>query len=38
VGIHRRDIKPATTLVEVSKLIEPEILVEIEALAIVEKA
>jgi enamine deaminase RidA (YjgF/YER057c/UK114 family) len=30
------DIRPATTMVEVSKLIEPEILVEIEALAIVE--
>jgi len=31
-------IKPATTMVEVSKLIEPEILVEIEALAIVNSA
>ncbi len=38
MGINCRDIKPATTMVEVSKLIEPEILVEIEALAIVEKA
>ena len=28
-------IKPATTMVEVSKLIDPEILVEIEATAIV---
>lgn len=31
-----KDIKPATTMVEVSKLIEPEILVEIEADAIIE--
>ena len=31
-----RDIRPATTLVEVSRLIAPEMLVEIEADAIVE--
>jgi len=35
-GEYFRDVKPATTMVEVSKLIEPEILVEIEALAIIE--
>jgi len=34
-GEYFKNIKPATTMVEVSKLIEPEILVEIEALAIV---
>lgn len=32
-----RDIKPAATMVEVSRLIEPEILVEIEALAILQQ-
>jgi enamine deaminase RidA (YjgF/YER057c/UK114 family) len=31
-----KDIRPATSMVEVSKLISPEILVEIEADAIVE--
>ena len=31
------DIRPATSMVEVSKLISPEILVEIEADAIVEE-
>jgi enamine deaminase RidA (YjgF/YER057c/UK114 family) len=31
-----KDIKPCTTLVEVSKLISPEYLIEIEATAIVE--
>jgi len=31
-----RDIRPATSMVEVSKLISPEILLEIEADAIVE--
>jgi enamine deaminase RidA (YjgF/YER057c/UK114 family) len=31
-----REIKPATTMVEVSRLIEPEILVEIEAEAVVD--
>lgn len=31
-----RDIRPATSMVEVSKLISPEMLVEIEAEAIVE--
>jgi enamine deaminase RidA (YjgF/YER057c/UK114 family) len=31
-----KDIKPCTTMVEVSKLISPEYLVEIEATAIVE--
>ena len=35
-GEYFRDIKPAATMVEVSKLIEPEILVEIEAQAIIE--
>ena len=30
-----REIKPATTMVEVSRLIEPEILVEIEAEAVI---
>jgi len=35
-GQYFREVKPAATLVEVSKLIEPEIMVEIEALAIVE--
>jgi enamine deaminase RidA (YjgF/YER057c/UK114 family) len=32
-----KEIKPATTMIEVSRLIEPEILVEIEALAILEE-
>lgn len=32
-----KDIRPATSMVEVSKLISPEILLEIEADAIVEK-
>ena len=31
-----KDIKPCTTMVEVSKLISPEYLIEIEATAIVE--
>jgi enamine deaminase RidA (YjgF/YER057c/UK114 family) len=31
-----KDIKPAATMVEVSKLIEPDILVEIEAEAVIE--
>lgn len=31
-----RDIRPATTMVEVSKLISPDYLVEIEATAIIE--
>jgi enamine deaminase RidA (YjgF/YER057c/UK114 family) len=31
-----REIKPATTMVEVRKLIEPEILVEIEAEAVID--
>jgi enamine deaminase RidA (YjgF/YER057c/UK114 family) len=31
-----KDIRPATTLVEVSKLIDPEMMVEIEADAYVE--
>jgi len=35
-GEYFRDIKPASTMVEVSKLIEPEILVEIEAEAVIE--
>jgi len=34
-GTYFKDIKPATTMVEVSKLIAPEILVEIEFTAIV---
>lgn len=32
-----RDIRPATSMVEVSRLISPEMLVEIEAEAIVER-
>ena len=32
-----RDIRPATSMVEISKLISPEILLEIEADAIVEE-
>ena len=32
------DIRPAATMVEVSRLIDPEMLVEIEAEAIVETA
>ena len=32
-----RDIRPATSMVEVSRLIDPEMLVEIEAEAIVEE-
>jgi enamine deaminase RidA (YjgF/YER057c/UK114 family) len=32
-----KDIRPATSMVEVSKLISPEILVEIEADAVVEE-
>lgn len=35
-GAFFRDIRPATTMVEVSRLISPELLVEIEADAIVE--
>lgn len=35
-GEYFRTIKPVTTMVEVSKLISPEYLVEIEAEAIVE--
>lgn len=31
-----RDIRPATTMVEVSRLIDPEMLVEIEAKAVVD--
>lgn len=31
-----KDIKPATSMVEISKLIQPEMLVEIEATAILE--
>lgn len=33
-----RDIRPATTMVEVSKLISPEMLIEIEAEAIIGSA
>lgn len=33
-----RDIRPATSMVQVSKLISPEMLVEIEAEAIIEKS
>lgn len=32
-----RDIKPATTMVEVSALIEPDMLIEIEATAIISE-
>jgi reactive intermediate/imine deaminase len=35
-GEYFKDIRPATSMLEVSKLISPEILVEIEATAIVE--
>lgn len=35
---HFRDIRPATTMVEVSRLIVPEMLVEIEADAVILKA
>ena len=31
-----RDIRPATSMVEISKLISPEMLVEIEAVAVVD--
>ena len=31
------DIRPATSMVEVSRLIDPELLVEVEAVAVVEK-
>lgn len=31
-----RDIRPATTMVEISRLIDPDMLVEIEAMAIVD--
>lgn len=34
-GAFFKDIKPAATMVEVSKLINPELLVEIEATAII---
>jgi enamine deaminase RidA (YjgF/YER057c/UK114 family) len=34
-GAFFKDIKPAATMVEVSKLISPELLVEIEATAII---
>jgi enamine deaminase RidA (YjgF/YER057c/UK114 family) len=30
------DVRPATSMVEVSRLIEPELLVEVEAVAVVE--
>jgi len=33
-----REIRPATSMVQVSKLISPEMLVEIEAEAIIEKS
>jgi len=33
-----KDIRPATSMVEVSKLISPEMLVEIEAEAIISEA
>jgi enamine deaminase RidA (YjgF/YER057c/UK114 family) len=35
-GEYFKNIKPTATIVEVSKLIEPDLLVEIEALAILE--
>ena len=37
-GEYFRDIKPAATMVEVSNLIEPDLLVEIEAEAIIENS
>ncbi len=36
-GERFRDIRPAATMVEVAALISPELLVEIEATAVVEK-
>ena len=36
-GLYFKDIKPASTMVEVKSLISPELLVEIEATAIVEE-
>ena len=36
-GEYFKTIKPATTMVEVSRLIEPEILVEIEAVAVIDE-
>ena len=33
-----RDIRPATSMVEVSRLIDPHMLVEIEAQALVEES
>jgi enamine deaminase RidA (YjgF/YER057c/UK114 family) len=33
-GIYFKDIKPAATMVEVQSLVSPEVLVEIEATAI----
>lgn len=33
-----KDIKPCTTMVEVSKLISPEYLIEIEATAVIERS
>ena len=35
-GEYFRDIRPAATMVEVSRLISPEMLVEIEAVAVIE--
>jgi len=37
-GEYFRDIKPAATMVEVSNLIEPDLLVEIEVEAIIENS
>jgi enamine deaminase RidA (YjgF/YER057c/UK114 family) len=34
-GLYFKDIKPAATMVEVKSLISPELLVEIEATAVV---
>lgn len=37
-GEYFEDVRPATTLVEVSRLIDPEMLVEVEAEAVVREA
>ena len=36
-GEHFKDIRPATTMIEVSRLIDPDMLVEIEADAVLDE-